>query len=252
MGAASRRDMREGAASFGSPDEKQAYVQDMFDAIAPRYDLLNRVMAANLDQRWRRRAAREAAAAPADGPLLDVGAGTGDLTLALAREAPDSPVLGLDLARGMLELAVRKRGHDARRIGYVHASGLALPARDGSLSAVTNAFVLRNLADLDAFFAEAFRALAPGGRLVSLEIGRPRGRIYGPLYSLYFFRVMPRIARRLSGNPHAYSYLADSVRRVEAPERLAERMRKAGFADVRATPLLRGSVVLFVASKAPA
>lgn len=241
--------MARGASEFGSKEEKEAHVQDMFDAIAPRYDLVNRVMAASLDQRWRRLAAREAARV-GEGPFLDVGAGTGDLTFALARAAPRARVVGIDLARGMLERGRRKAPFDAARMGFVHGSGLTIPAADGTFEGITNAFVLRNLADLDAFFREAHRALKPGGRLVSLEIGRPPGRVFGPLYALYFFRVMPRMARVLSGNPQAYTYLADSVQRVETPAQLKARMERAGFARVEARPLLRGAVVLFVAEKA--
>ena len=237
-----------GRAQFESPEEKEAYVQGMFDAIAPRYDLLNRVMAANLDQRWRRRAARAAVSTGA-GPFLDVGAGTGDLTLALADAAPSARVLGLDLARQMLTLARRKPGFDASRVGMVHGSGLALPVPGGAFEGITNAFVLRNLADLDVFFREAHRALRPEGRLVSLEINRPPGRVFGPLYGLYFFRIMPRMARLISGNKTAYDYLADSVKRVESPDKLVARMRDAGFSEVKATPLMRGAVVLFVATK---
>jgi demethylmenaquinone methyltransferase/2-methoxy-6-polyprenyl-1,4-benzoquinol methylase len=219
----------------------------MFDAIAPRYDLLNRVMAANLDQRWRRRAARAALGTGA-GPYLDVGAGTGDLTLALARAAaPGARVLGIDLARGMLDVARKKTG--GTNAGFAHASGLALPAADATFEGIANAFVLRNLADLDAFFAEAFRALRSGGKLVSLEIARPPGRVFGPLYRLYFFRVMPTLGRALSGNKEAYRYLAESVKRVETPAQLAARMERAGFVDVRATPILRGAVVLIEARK---
>lgn len=242
------RGVAPGVSQFGSPREKETYVQGMFDRIAPRYDLLNRLMAANLDQRWRRLAAR-AAVGSGQGPFLDVGAGTGDLTLALAKAAPRARVLGLDLARGMLAIAPSKKGYDPERMGMVHASGLAIPAREGQFEGITNAFVLRNLADLDAFFREARRALQPGGRLVSLEINRPPGRVFGPLYKAYFLGLMPRVMRRLSGDPKAYSYLADSVARVETPDKLAQRMRDAGFARVEAKPLLRGAVVLFVATK---
>ena len=214
----------------------------MFDAIAPRYDLLNRVIAGNMDQRWRKRAAK-AARGTGRGPYLDVGAGTGDLARALERAAPDARVIGLDLARQMLVVGRRKG------LRAVQASALAIPAREGTFEAITNAFVLRNLADLDAFFREAHRALQPGGRLVSLEISRPRGRIFGPLYRLYFFRVMPRIGRALSGDAKAYEYLADSVARVAAPDIMAAKMRAAGFERVEARGMMRGAVVLFVAEK---
>lgn len=228
--------------------EKEAFVEGMFDAIAPRYDLLNRVMAANLDKRWRRRAA-SAALGTGAGPYLDVGAGTGDLTVALAKAAPGARVLGIDLARAMLVRAFAKPGWRRATMGMARASGLSIPARDGTFEGITNAFVLRNLRDLDAFFAEALRALKPRGKLVSLEISRPPGRVFGPIYRLYFFKVMPRLGRALSGNPTAYSYLADSVERVETPEQLVARMRRAGFVDVKATPLMRGAVVLFEATR---
>jgi demethylmenaquinone methyltransferase/2-methoxy-6-polyprenyl-1,4-benzoquinol methylase len=237
-----------GLSQFDTPSQKEAYVQDMFDAIAPRYDLLNRVMAASLDQRWRRKAAKAVKGTGA-GPYLDVGAGTGDLTVAIAQAAPGARVVGLDLARGMLAVGLRKPRFERARMGMVHGSGLAIPAAEGTFEGIANAFVLRNLADLDAFFAEAHRALKPGGRLVSLEIGRPPGRVFGPLYRLYFFKIMPRVGRLLSGDPKAYGYLADSVARVEAPDALSARMARAGF-RVEVRPLFRGAVVLFEATKA--
>lgn len=241
------RPVAKAPAQFASPEEKQAYVEGMFDAIAPRYDLLNRVMAANLDQRWRRKAAL-AVRGTGKGPYLDVGAGTGDLSVAIAEAAPGARVLGIDLARGMLVRGLRKPRWDRGRMGVARASGLAIPAAAGTFEGIANAFVLRNLADLDAFFREAHRALRPGGKLVSLEIARPPGRLFGPLYRFYFFKVMPRMGRALSGNPQAYSYLADSVARVEAPDALAERMRRAGF-EVKVRPLFRGAVVLFEATR---
>ena len=237
--------MAQGPSQFVSKEEKEAHVQGMFDAIAPRYDLLNRVIAVNMDQRWRRRAAK-AARGTGHGPYIDVGAGTGDLTRALMREAPAARILALDLARNMLREGKRKGGEEFQA---VQGSGLALPVPDDSIEGMTNAFVLRNLADLDAFFREAYRALRPGGRLVSLEISRPHGRVFGPLYRVYFFRVMPRIGRILSGNKRAYDYLADSVARVADPEELVAMMRAAGFARVDAQPLMRGAVQLFVAEK---
>lgn len=234
--------MPRSASQFATKEEKEAHVQQMFDRVAPRYDLLNRVISGNMDQRWRRLAARAAKGAGV-GPYLDVGAGTGDLSLALAREAPGARVLGIDLSRGMLALG-REKG-----IAAVQASGLALPVPDAAVEGITNAFVLRNLADLDAFFREAHRALRSGGHLVSLEISRPRGKIFAPLYRLYFFKIMPRIGRAVSADKRAYDYLADSVARIAEPEEIAAKMRAAGFTTVEARPLMRGAVVLFVATK---
>lgn len=222
------------------PEEHR--IRGMFDRVAPRYDFVNRLMAANMDQRWRRRAAR-AARGSGVGPFLDVGAGTGDLSLALERAAPGARVLGVDLARNMLAIG---RGKGATS---VQASGIVVPARDATFEGVTNAFVLRNLSDLDAFFAEARRVLRPGGKLVSLEIGRPKGRLFGPLYRFYFYSLMPAVAGLLSSDKEAYRYLAVSVERVETPDQLVARMKKAGFATVTATPLMRGAVVLFEAMK---
>lgn len=236
------RPVPRGASQFDSKEQKETHVRRMFDALAPRYDLLNRVIAANMDQRWRRKAAR-AARGTGQGPYLDVGAGTGDLTRALQREAPQARVLGLDLARQMLAHGRHKGLH------AIQGSGLTIPARDATFEAITNAFVLRNLADLDTFFREAHRALRPGGRLVSLEISRPTGRIFGPIYRLYFYKIMPKIGATLSGNKQAYNYLADSVQRVATPDELTAKMRAAGFTSVHAKPMMRGAVVLFVATK---
>ncbi|HVL48083.1 MAG TPA: ubiquinone/menaquinone biosynthesis methyltransferase [Candidatus Thermoplasmatota archaeon] len=224
-------------ATFEDKTQKETFVRGTFDAIAPRYDLLNRVMSMSLDRSWRRAAA--ALVEPrADGTYLDVGCGTGDLALAVLRRAPGARVVGVDLARAMLVEARRK----APALETAHASALALPFPDRSMDGALDAFVLRNLADLDAFFQEARRVLKPGARLVNLEIGRPRGRVFGPLYRFYFYRVMPRFGRALSGNSTAYQYLADSVKVVETPEAIAERMRRAGFADVRVRSFMRGAV----------
>lgn len=234
--------MAKGISQFDSKEQKETHVRKMFDAIAPRYDLLNRIIAGNMDQRWRKRAAR-AARGTGTGPYLDVGAGTGDLTRALERAAPTARAIGLDLARQMLVIG-RRKGLNA-----IQGSALTLPTRDATFEAITNAFVLRNLADLDTFFHEAHRTLKPAGRLVSLEISRPPGKIFGPFYRLYFYRIMPRIGRALSGDRTAYDYLADSVARIAEPHELAAKMRAAGFARVEVKRLMRGAVVLFVAEK---
>ncbi len=223
---------------FRTPEEKERFVRGTFDAIAPRYDLLNRVMSLNLDRRWRRRAVAALEPRPG-GRYLDVGTGTGDVVLALAAREARARVVGVDLAGRMLPIA---RAKGAREVAQ--ANGLALPFRDAAFDGASNAFVLRNVKDLDAFFREQRRVLKPGAPLVSLEISRPRGRAFGPLYRLYFYRLVPRLGRALSGNPDAYAYLADSVKVVPSGEALAESLLAAGFRQARVERLLRGSLVL--------
>ncbi|MHB8605875.1 MAG: ubiquinone/menaquinone biosynthesis methyltransferase [Thermoplasmatota archaeon] len=213
-------------------------MHEMFDAIAPRYDLLNRIVSLRMDARWRRRAV-SLLAPNMDGRYLDVGAGTGDLAAEVAKRAR---VVGVDLARAMLRRARTKTNAD-----LAQANGLRLPFRDASFAGATNAFVLRNVADADAFFREMRRVVVPGGRVVSLEISRPTGRFFGPLYRFYFFRVMPRVGRAVSGHREAYTYLAKSVEQVEAPESFAQRAKRAGFANVRVERMMRGAVALIVA-----
>jgi len=177
------------------------------------------------------------------GPFLDVGAGTGDLTLALMRASPRARVLGLDIARAMPQ-----RGR-AKGASMAQGSGLLVPARDATFEGVTNAFVLRNLADLDAFFAEARRVLKPDGKLVSLEIARPRGRLFGPPLRLL---LLPDHARAWAASLGRRGRVRLS-RRLRQAHRGARAARRAhaprGFRDVRARPLMRGAVVLFEATK---
>lgn len=211
----------------------------MFDAIAPRYDRLNAVVSFRSDTRWR--AATVRALAPrAGGTYVDVGTGTGDLARALHRAAPGATVLGLDPSMGMLGLARRKV--PAAFLGQ--ASGLRIPLRDHSADGVASAFVLRNLPDVGAYFAEAHRILRPRGILANLEIARAKGRAFGPLYRFYFYRIMPRIGRALSGNPSAYSYLADSVKVVPDPEVFAAKMAEAGFREIAVRRFWGGACAL--------
>lgn len=228
-------------AVFRDAREKERYVRGMFDAIAPRYDLLNRVMSFRMDQRWRKRAV-DALAPRAGGRYLDVGTGTGDLLLALSEREPGARGIGVDLAGRMLPLA---RGKGV--LDVAQANGLALPFNDASFDGAANAFVLRNVRDLDAFFREMRRVLKPGAPLVSLEISRPEGRVFGPLYRAYFYHVMPQVGRRLSGDPEAYRYLADSVKIVPTGDALAQRARAAGFGDARVERLMRGALAMVVA-----
>jgi demethylmenaquinone methyltransferase/2-methoxy-6-polyprenyl-1,4-benzoquinol methylase len=205
----------------------------MFDRIAPVYDVMNRVMTAGLDVRWRRLAAA-AVVRPGD-RVLDAACGTGDLALADAR-AGAGRVTGLDFSEAMLARARRK----APDLEWVRGDMLALPFADATFDAATVGFGVRNVADLELALRELRRVLQPGGRLAILEITQPRG-LLRPFYSLWFDRVVPLLGKVLPGGA-AYTYLPASVKRFPNAERLAELMRAAGFGDVRVR-LLGGSIV---------
>jgi demethylmenaquinone methyltransferase/2-methoxy-6-polyprenyl-1,4-benzoquinol methylase len=195
-------------------------VQTMFDRIAPVYDVMNRVMTAGLDQRWRRATAK-AVVEPGD-RVLDAACGTGDLAVIAARAG--GKVTGLDFSEAMLERARRK----APELDWVRGDLLALPFEDESFDAATVGFGVRNVADLPGALEELRRVLKPGGRLGILEITRPRGPLRF-FYSLWFDRIVPLLGKVLPGG-EAYTYLPASVRRFPGPDDLAAQM--AGFRDV--------------------
>jgi demethylmenaquinone methyltransferase/2-methoxy-6-polyprenyl-1,4-benzoquinol methylase len=210
----------------------------MFDRIAPVYDVMNRVMTAGLDRRWRRETVREVVR-PGD-RVLDAACGTGDLAIEASRAG--ARVVGLDFSGAMLERARRK----APELEWLHGDLLALPFEDGDFDAATVGFGIRNVADLEAGLRELRRVVRPGGRLGVLEITRPSG-ILRPFYSLWFDRVVPLLGRILPGG-EAYTYLPASVRRFPGPDELAAALRAAGFDVVRYRLFAGGIVALHVAS----
>jgi len=195
----------------------------MFDRIAPVYDVMNRVMTAGLDVRWRRLTA-EAVVRPGD-RVLDAACGTGDLAIA-AQRAGASRVTGLDFSERMLERARRKA-----QLDWVQGDMLALPFADSTFDVATVGFGVRNVADLELALSELRRVLKDGGRVAILEITQPRG-IARPFYSLWFDRIVPLLGKVLPGGS-AYTYLPASVKRFPSAERLSELMHDAGFRDVR-------------------
>lgn len=225
---------------------KAGTVGRMFDRIAGRYDLLNRLMSAGQDGRWRTAAVR-ALAPLGPGPLLDIGVGTGDLSFAMRRWARRSPVVGMDLSRGMMNVAREKcaaRGEG--RIALAQGDVLRLPFADGSFAGAATAFTFRNVADLPGALAEMRRVLQPGAPFAILEITRPRGGLMAQLFRFYFQQVMPRFAGVVSGDPGAYRYLPASVERFVTGDDLAEAMHRAGFEEVRMRRFWPGAVTLHV------
>ncbi len=209
-------------------------VRTMFDRIAPVYDLMNRLMTAGLDRRWRRLTAE---AVVHDGDrVLDACCGTGDLAVAAARRG--GKVTGLDFSERMLERARRK----APDVDWVAGDLLALPFADDTYDAATVGFGVRNVESLESGVRELRRVLRPGGRLGILEITRPRGPL-AVFYRLWFDAVVPLLGKLLPGGS-AYTYLPASVRRFPGPEDLAALMHRSGFADVRYRLLAGGIVAL--------
>jgi demethylmenaquinone methyltransferase/2-methoxy-6-polyprenyl-1,4-benzoquinol methylase len=198
-------------------------VRSMFDRIAPFYDVMNHVMTAGLDRRWRRLTV-EAVVQPG-ARVLDACCGTGDLAVAAEREG--GIVTGLDFSGEMLVRARAKSG----TIDWVQGDLLALPFPDASFDAATVGFGVRNVADLDAALRELRRVLRPGGGLAILEITQPRGPLR-PFFSVWFDRVVPALGRVLPGGK-AYTYLPASVRRFPGAEELARAIESAGFGFVR-------------------
>jgi demethylmenaquinone methyltransferase/2-methoxy-6-polyprenyl-1,4-benzoquinol methylase len=218
--------------------EKQRMVRDMFDAIAPRYDLVNRIMTFRLDVRWRKRTVRSLAL-PEGALVLDLAAGTGDLCRDL-QAAGHRPV-GVDLSYGMLAAART----DAP---LVQADALRLPVADGIADGVTCGFALRNFVDLPAFAAELARVVRPGGRIALLEVAEPANPILRAGHGIYFGKVVPRIGGLLS-DAGAYRYLPKSVAYLPAPDRLLGLFHEAGFPDTTRTLLTGGIAQLLVGTR---
>jgi demethylmenaquinone methyltransferase/2-methoxy-6-polyprenyl-1,4-benzoquinol methylase len=213
----------------------------MFDRIAPVYDAMNRVMTAGLDRRWRA-ITLDTVAVGADDRVLDVCCGTGDLAIGARKRG--ARVTGLDFSEAMLERARRKDG----QVEWVQGDALALPFGDASFDAATVGFGVRNVADLDAGLRELRRVLHEGGRVGILEITTPTGGL-APFYKVWFDRVVPLLGKVLPGGS-AYTYLPASVRRFPQPDVLADRLRDAGFANVRYRLFAGGIVALHVGDAA--
>jgi demethylmenaquinone methyltransferase/2-methoxy-6-polyprenyl-1,4-benzoquinol methylase len=227
------------AAAAGSP-EKRAYVRSVFSQIAPRYDLLNHLLSFNIDKRWRRRAVAALRwERDPSGVYVDLCAGTMDVANELARKPRfKGLVLGTDFAEPMLRFGRQKVA--ARPVAPVVADATSLPLRTGTAAGAIVAFGARNLENLDAGIAEAFRVLRSGATFVILEFSMPRVPIVRAFYRFYFHRVLPALGRLISRHPTAYRYLPVSVDNFPNEEELANRMTRAGFENVRVTRLSFG------------
>lgn len=229
---------------------KKEQVAAMFNAISPKYDALNRILSAGIDQSWRRKTLREIRATGAL-KLLDVATGTADLALALAKGIPGSKVVGVDISSGMLEVGRSKvRAKDLEgRVRLDLGDGEELPYEESSFGAVTVAFGVRNFENLEQGLRDMRRVLEPGGTLAVLEFSQPTAWPLRSLYLFYFKNILPRIGRMVSKDASAYTYLPNSVQAFPYGEAFAAKLREAGFKSVRVRPLTFGIASLYLAIK---
>jgi len=226
---------------YNTDQTKKEEVREMFDNIAPKYDLLNHTLSMSIDRVWRRRVVGEVRRAK-PGRILDVATGTGDLAIAMARRIRDVQVLGVDRrkieARGLDGRIVLDRG-DAERLAVA----------DASVDVATVAFGVRNFGDLGAGLRELARTIKPGGKVVILEFSRPRNRVFRALYEFYSYKILPRIGGLVSRDKRAYEYLPASVGEFPAPEEFMAMMARAGFRNCRARSQSFGIAQIYIGER---
>ena len=235
---------------YNTEQTKKEEVREMFDRIAPTYDMLNHTLSLNIDRLWRRRVVRLVRRF-APRRILDVATGTGDLAIAMARRIRGTQVLGVDLSEGMLDIARRKvaeAGLDGR---VVLDTGDAerLFVSDSAVDVATVAFGVRNFGDLDAGLRDIARTLREGGRIVILEFSTPRNPLARAFYGFWNRRVLPRVGGMVSRDRKAYEYLPESIGEFPAPERFLEMMPRAGFRNCKARSQSFGIAHIYVGEK---
>jgi demethylmenaquinone methyltransferase/2-methoxy-6-polyprenyl-1,4-benzoquinol methylase len=232
-------------------EQKSTYVNRMFATIAARYDLLNRLMTFGLDQGWRRFAVTQVATQHWLGQrrALDVATGTGDFLPILHEAMPDALVVGADFCLPMMQAGMSKIDATSGRGAYVGGDALSLPFPDDSFDAITTGFGMRNVTDLMGALREMYRVAKPGGRMVCLEVARPRNPLLHLGHQLYFTRIVPLIGALVGGNSEAYTYLPQSAEQFPPPEHLRDLLKAAGWRRVRYKLLGLGAVAVHVAEK---
>ena len=229
-----------------SGNERASYVQNMFTRIAPRYDLMNRLMTFGQDMRWRR-IVIEKAAIPEGGRVLDLGAGTGDIALAIRAARPDSKPTAADFTYEMMHVGRERPG--GRALPWNCADALNLPYANAQFNAVVSGFLMRNVTDLDRALAEQMRVIVPGGRVVVLDTTRPQPNLLSPFIKIHLNYVIPTLGKLITGEADAYTYLPDTTKEFLSAETLAARMKKAGLQDVGFKRVMFGTIAIHWGSK---
>ena len=234
-----------------APERKAQYVETMFDTIAPRYDLMNRLMTFGMDRRWRNSVVAQAAP-PVGGCALDVATGTGDIAIALAkRVGPHGQVIATDFSQGMMRPGPGKaaRAGVGSIVRFMAADALDLPFPDETFDCVTTGFAMRNVTDIERAFREMHRVTKPGGRVVCLEVAKPGLAPVRLLHQWYFNHIVPLLGRIVTGNGEAYRYLPESARNFPPPPTLAAIMERAGLHDVHFRRLTLGTVAVHTGTR---
>ena len=230
------------------PEAKRAFVRQMFDGIARRYDLLNHLLSLGIDILWRKKTVDRLQPEP-NWRILDLATGTGDLGFECGKRAGDIQVIGVDPSMPMLREGVKKNASRANPVAFLCGDGEYLPFGEGTFDGVTIGFGIRNVAELETALSEICRVLKVGGRVAVLEFSRPRIPVFRGLYNFYFQRILPRIGHMVSRDPNAYRYLYESVMRFPEGDDFCGRLSDAGFVDIQAVRLSFGIATIYLASK---
>jgi demethylmenaquinone methyltransferase / 2-methoxy-6-polyprenyl-1,4-benzoquinol methylase len=223
--------------------KRAAYVQNMFSRIASRYDLMNRLMTAGQDVRWRKQVIRRAQLKN-DSCLLDIGTGTGDLAREALAQYPQSKVIAADFTLEMMRVGQKNGALD-----FSSADTLSLPFEDETFDALVSGFLMRNVVDLPQALQEQYRVLKKGGHLVILDTTRPKKNILSPLIWLHMHFIIPSLGRLLTGSGEAYRYLPETTESFLAAEDLASRLSAAGFQNIRFQRFMFGTIAIHWAQK---
>ena len=224
--------------------ERGEYVQDMFTRIAHRYDLMNRLMTAGQDVRWREQVIQQAKL-KSNARLLDLGAGTGDLAREAIAQQPDAKVVAADFTLEMMRV-----GQLSGTLPWSAADALSLPFAHDTFDAIVSGFLMRNVGDIQQALKEQFRALKPGGRIVILDTTKPKRNLFSPLIWLHMHVIIPLVGGLLSGFKDAYSYLPDSTEEFVTAKEMAVRMAAVGFKKINFEILMFGTIAIHWGEKA--
>lgn len=237
---------------YDAASAKTGQVRDMFDSIAPAYDVMNRMMTFGIDSRWRRKAVSMVGMYHPR-RVLDVATGTGDLAFLIDRMIRPDHLLGIDLSERMLDVARQKAvaRRVARRVTFAVEDCMSLSLPDNSYDAITVAYGVRNFEHLEQGFAEMYRVLAPGGVLCVIELSTPRHFPVRQMYKFYTYTLIPLVGRIVSHDKQAYSYLPRSVAAVVQGEEMLDLFRSAGFVGCRLRRLTFGVCTIYIGEKQP-